>query len=158
MQASFGEKLKLIRNSLGLNQIDFAELVDLGISSYKKYEAEVNGVGAPALQKIASHPQCLKYALWLLTDTTNIAAGQIAPGDPSPENSAKQTRLATEEYETAFKNQVEESMFMFCAMEWFKMAPDVKISDVGMIMLNKLQPIIDQRESTNTKASTHKTA
>jgi hypothetical protein len=43
-------------------------------------------------------------------------------------------------------------------MEWFKMAPDVKISDVGMIMLNKLQPIIDQRDSTNTKNNAQKTA
>jgi transcriptional regulator with XRE-family HTH domain len=158
MQVSFGEKLKLIRNSLGLNQIDFAELVGIGISSYKKYEAEVNGVGAPALQKIASHPQCLKYALWLLTGETNIAAGQIAPGDPSPDELTQQMQLAKEEYETKFKNQVEETMFMFCAMEWFKMAPDVKISDVGMIMLNKLQPIIDQREGTNKNTSAQKMA
>lgn len=158
MSINFSDKLKLIRNSLNLSQTKFCSLVDISISTYKKNEGGFSDVGTQTLQKIASHPECLKYALWLLTDTTNVAAGQIAPGDPSPENAAKQTQLNKEEYETAFKNQVEESMFMFCAMEWFKMAPDVKISDVGMIMLNKLQPIIDQRESTNTKTSTHKTA
>jgi len=158
MQVTLGEKFKLIRNSLNLNQADFAELVDISVSSYKKYEAEFQGVGTPALQKIASHPLCLKYALWLLTGETNVAAGQIAPGDPSPEDAVQQKVQSKEEYETAFKDQVEETVFMFCAMEWFKMAPDVKISDVGMIMLNKLQPIIDQRQGTNKKTSTQKTA
>lgn len=157
MSIPFGDKFKLIRNSLNLSQTAFADLVGIPLSSYKKNEGG-NEVGSSALQKVASHPDCLKYALWLLTNTTNIAAGQIAPGDPSPEDANQQALLAKEEYETKFKNQVEETMFMFCAMEWFKMAPDVKISDVGMIMLNKLQPIIDQRESTNTKTSAQKTA
>jgi transcriptional regulator with XRE-family HTH domain len=158
MQVSLGNKFKLIRNSLGLNQPDFADLVDISISSYKKYEADHQGVGAPALQKVASHPQCLKYALWLVTDETNIAAGQVAPGDPSPEVAEQQMQLSKEKYETAFKNQVEETVFMFCAMDWFKMAPDVKISDVGVIMLNKLQPIIDTQMSTNKNINSQKSA
>jgi transcriptional regulator with XRE-family HTH domain len=158
MQVSLGEKFKLIRNSLALSQADFADLVDISISSYKKYEAEFQGVGTPALQKIASHPDCLKYALWLLTDTTNPEAGQIAPSDPSPDELSQQAQLSKEEYETKFKNQVEETVFLLCSMEWFKMAPDVKISDVGMIMLNKLQPIIDQRENTHKNTSAQKMA
>ena len=157
MSIPFGDKFKLIRNSLNLSQTAFADLVGIPLSSYKKNEGG-NEVGSSALQKVASHPDCLRYALWLLTDTTNIVAGQIAPGDPSPDELTQQVQLAKEEYETKFKNQVEETVFLLCSMEWFKMAPDVKISDVGMIMLNKLQPIIDQRESTNTKNSAQKTA
>ena len=158
MQVTLGEKFKLIRNTFNLNQPDFAKLVDISVSSYKKYEAEFQGVGTPALQKIASHPECLKYALWLLTGETNIAAGQIAPGDPSPDVAVEQVAQSKEEYEQAFKSQVEETVFMFCAMEWFKMAPDVKISDVGVIMLNKLQPIIEAQMSTNNRTHSQKTA
>ncbi len=158
MSISFGEKFKLIRNALNLSQRSFSELVDIPFSSYKKNEGGFTEVGSSPLQKIASHPKCLKYALWLLTDETNVAAGQIAPGDPSPEEANQQALLSKEEYETAFKNQVEETMFMFLAMEWFKMAPDVKISDVGVIMLNKLQPIIDGQKNTNKTTSAQKTA
>lgn len=158
MSISFADKLKLIRKVSGLNQPKFAELIGVPYGTYKKHENGGADVSATTLESVALHPDSSKYSLWLLTGNTNAAAGQISPGDPSPENAAEQTRLVKEEYETAFKSQVEETMFMFCAMEWFKMAPDVKISDVGMIMLNKLQPIIDQRESTNTKNSTQKTA
>jgi|GEM_PF-1692516 len=158
MQLSFGEKFKLIRNSLNLSQMKFSDLVDINISSYKKYEGGFTEVGSAALQKVATHPECLKYALWLLTDETNVAAGQVAPGDPSPDEFAKQVQLSTEEYEKAFKLQVEETIFMLCSMEWFKMAPDVKLTDCSTIMLNKLQPIIDQREHTNEKTSVQKMA
>ena len=158
MSISFSVKLKLIRNSLNLSQTKFCALVDISISTYKKNEGGFADVGTQTLQKIASHPECLKYALWLLTGETNIAAGQIAPGDPSPDVAAEQAAQSKEEYEQAFKSQVEETVFMFCAMEWFKIAPDVKISDVGVIMLNKLQPIIEAQMGTNNKTHAQKSA
>lgn len=157
MSIPFGDKFKLIRNSLDLSQASFAELVGIPLSSYKKNEGG-NEVGSSALQKVASNPDCIKYALWLLTDETNIAAGQIAPGDPSPEEFEQQAQLSTEEYEAAFKNQVEETLFMLCSMEWFKMAPDVKLTDCSTIMLNKLQPIINAREGANKNTSSIKFA
>lgn len=159
MSISFGEKLKLIRGTTELSQPKFAELIGIPHGTYKKHENGSSDVSAATLESIATNSLFAKYSLWLLTGETNIVAGQVAPGDPSPEIIEQQIKQSTEEYEKEFKDQVEETIFMLCSMEWFKMAPDVKLTDCSTIMLNKLQPIIDQHSTcSHKKSSAKKTA
>ncbi|ECD7356466.1 helix-turn-helix transcriptional regulator [Salmonella enterica subsp. enterica serovar Poano] len=73
------EKLKAMRNAEGLTQNDVCQLLDFSISTLKKYETGVIEPGVSALMKYTHHPRFQKYALWLVTDQTDIMAGQIAP-------------------------------------------------------------------------------
>jgi len=146
MSNSFGKKVQMIRKDLGLTQPKFAELVDISLGMIKKYESDINEIGSSPLQKIAKQPECLKYALWLLTDSTNIEAGQIAPGDKSPEESTEQEKLNLEEYEAKFVEAVGESLLMFCHLDWFTPNKDkVNFDDCGKLILKDLRPVIEQR-------------
>ncbi len=147
MSIAIGEKFKLIRSATGLNQVKFAELVDVGISSYKKYESGHSEVGTPALLKVANHPQLKQYALWLITDETNPAAGQYAPGDVTPESAS----LSDVEFEEQFIDVAVGSLMMFCHLDWFTPNKDKSIdfNDCGKILLKDLRPVIDARVSNS---------
>lgn len=154
MSTSLGDKIKLIRGTTGLNQIQFSELVGIGISSFKKYESGNRDVGAQSLLAIANHPQFKKYALWLVTGDTNPAAGQYAPGDITPESSS----LSEEEFEEQFIDVAVGSLMMFCHLDWFKPNKDknVDFNDCGKILLKDLRPVIEAR--ANNASSTQKMA
>ncbi|MCO7251346.1 MULTISPECIES: helix-turn-helix transcriptional regulator [unclassified Pseudoalteromonas] len=154
MSTSLGDKIKLIRGTTGLNQIQFSELVGIGISSFKKYESGNRDVGAQSLLAIANHPQFKKYALWLVTGDTNPAAGQYAPGDITPESSS----LSEEEFEEQFIDVAVGSLMMFCHLDWFKPNKDknVDFNDCGKILLKDLRPVIEAR--ANNSSSTQKMA
>ncbi|WP_065978227.1 helix-turn-helix domain-containing protein [Pseudoalteromonas lipolytica] len=154
MSTSLGDKIKLIRGTTGLNQIQFSELVGIGISSFKKYESGNRDVGAQSLLAIANHPQFKKYALWLVTGDTNPAAGQYAPGDITPECNS----LSEEEFEEQFIDVAVGSLMMFCHLDWFKPNKDknVDFNDCGKILLKDLRPVIEAR--ANNASSTQKMA
>ncbi|MFJ2365907.1 helix-turn-helix domain-containing protein [Pseudomonas sp. NPDC087697] len=75
----FPAKFKAIRKAENLTQKEFCEVMGFSESTYRKYEAGFIEVGAPALLKIANHPSFKKYALWLITDDTAPACGQVSP-------------------------------------------------------------------------------
>ena len=56
MSNTIGLKIKTIRETLHLSQAKFCELLDIGLSGYKKYEAGISEPGAGNLEKIANHP------------------------------------------------------------------------------------------------------
>jgi len=156
MSTSLGDKIKLIRGTTGLNQIQFSELVGIGISSFKKYESGNRDVGAQSLLAIANHPQFKKYALWLVTGDTNPAAGQYAPGDITPESSS----LSEEEFEERFIDVSIGSLMMFCHLGWFKPNrndEDKKLfEDCSKLLLKDLRPVIEAR--ANSASSNQKMA
>lgn len=74
------EKIKSIRQAEGLTQVQLADLSGVPRSTINKLDAGINSnMKAQTLQKIAVLPQFEKYALWLLTDKTAPANGQISP-------------------------------------------------------------------------------
>lgn len=73
------EKVKALREAEGLSQAKFCKIIDLPLSTLKKYETGNFEPGGNSLLKITTHPQFQKYALWLMTDKTAPQAGQIAP-------------------------------------------------------------------------------
>jgi len=156
MSMSLGEKFKLIRGTTGLNQIKFAELVGIGISSYKKYESGNHDVGTQSLLAVTNHPKFKKYALWLVTGDTNPAAGQYAPGDIAPECNS----LSEEEFEEQFIDVSIGSLMMFCHLGWFKPNrndEDKKLfEDCSKLLLKDLRPVIEAKASN--ASSTQKMA
>lgn len=76
---TLSEKVKAIRQAEGLSQPAFCELTGLSISTLNKYEMGKFEPGGSALIKITQHPRFTKYTLWLMTDQTSEAAGQISP-------------------------------------------------------------------------------
>lgn len=73
------EKMKLIRESEGLSQANFCEIIGLSINTLKKYEGGKFEPGGDALIKMTQHPRFTKYALWLMTDQIAPESGQISP-------------------------------------------------------------------------------
>lgn len=73
------EKVKALREAEGLSQAKFCKIIELPLSTLKKYETGNFEPGGNALLKITTHPQFQKYTLWLMTDKTAPQAGQIAP-------------------------------------------------------------------------------
>lgn len=72
-------KMKAIRAKEGLTQTEFCELVEISISSWKKYDAAITDMGLTPFLKVANHPRFKKYALWLVTGEVAPESGQISP-------------------------------------------------------------------------------
>lgn len=158
MSISFGEKIKLIRTTLKLSQNKFADLVGIPLSSVKNYDGGTE-VGSAALKKVATTEQCAQYALWLLTDTTNIDAGQIAPGDDLPELTAQKELLAQTDFDEKFVKTVADSLLMFCHLDWFVPNTDkVDFDDCGKIILKDVRSLIESRYLASTNVTHIKSA
>lgn len=142
------EKLKLIRNTTGLSQPKFADLIDVPASSYKKYEQDQREMGANILIQLLSHPDCQKYALWFLTGNTNPDSGQIAPGDAEPETTVENQALTQVEFDQQFMKVVEDSMLMFCHLGWFevKFTKEDKIDfdTCSSLILKDIKPVLQK--------------
>ncbi|EDW0701020.1 helix-turn-helix transcriptional regulator [Salmonella enterica subsp. enterica] len=76
---TFSEKIRLIREAEGLSQRQFSQIIELPISTLRKYEIDSSIPTIQNLMKITKHPRFKKYALWLTTDETAPEVGQIAP-------------------------------------------------------------------------------
>lgn len=74
-------KLKAIRAREGLTQGEICKLLDVSLSTWKKYETSMFEMGFGALSTFLQHPQFKKYALWLMTDEAAPACGQVSPLD-----------------------------------------------------------------------------
>lgn len=153
MSTSIGIKLKLIRESMGVSQAKFAEMLDIGLSGYKRYELG-NEPSGNTIKKIANHPKTKMYFMWLFTDETNPELGQIAPGDMLE----SKDELTEEDFEEQFLKKSEQALMMFFFMGWFVKSPDkdFKIEDCSKSLLKELKPIIDARASK--PANSQKTA
>ncbi|AVY99417.1 transcriptional regulator [Lelliottia sp. WB101] len=79
MSSELAEKMKAIREAEGLSQSKFSEITGISISTIKKYETGVKDPGSRTLLKVTTHPEYKKYTMWLMSDETNEAAGQISP-------------------------------------------------------------------------------
>ena len=79
MSIEFGKKIELMRESERMNRKEFCETVDVPYSSITNYESKGREPSASVLVKILSHPTFAKYRDWLMFDTIDPGAGQIAP-------------------------------------------------------------------------------
>ncbi|MGE4802423.1 helix-turn-helix domain-containing protein [Yersinia hibernica] len=79
LSSSHAEKLKLIRKAEGLTQVAFAKELGLGLSTVRNYESGQREVGLSIVDKVINHPRFEKYMMWLMSNKTSEAAGQISP-------------------------------------------------------------------------------
>ena len=80
MSMSIGEKIRAVREAEGLTRVQFFELTGIPSGTQKYYETgRVESIGSDILLKITQHPRLEKYMMWLMSDKTSEAAGQISP-------------------------------------------------------------------------------
>lgn len=72
-------KIKLIRISEGFSQAEFSRITGISLGMIKQYETGIRGAGTDTLLRVTNCEPLYKYTLWLMTDTTSEAAGQVAP-------------------------------------------------------------------------------
>lgn len=159
MSIDFSEKLKLIRNSLGFSQDKFAQLIGISLSSIKRIEGG-GDITFSSLSKITTHENLKQYSLWLVSDITNPAAGQVAPGEELPEEKIKKLKLSQEDFEQRFAKTVADSLLMFCHLGWFVPNPEkVDFDDCGKLVLKDVRTLIENRYQQDTdKLSKFKSA
>ena len=78
-EVSVGQKIRQIREVIGLSRPKFAELLSVPPTTLKNYELGYREVGGAFLVSMASHPQLHQFTLWLLSDKTAPEMGQISP-------------------------------------------------------------------------------
>ncbi|QRG80205.1 DNA-binding transcriptional regulator [Citrobacter sp. R56] len=76
---SHAKKLRDMRIAEGITQADFAKMMEIGLGTVRNYESGQREAGMGIIDKVVNHPRFTKYTLWLMTDKTAPAAGQIAP-------------------------------------------------------------------------------
>ena len=78
-EVSVGQKIRQIREVIGLSRPKFAELLSVPPTTLKNYGLGYREVGGAFLVSMASHPQLHQFTLWLLSDKTAPEMGQISP-------------------------------------------------------------------------------
>lgn len=79
MSISYGEKLKLIRNSEQLTKKELTDLIGLNYTTYHTYESGRANMSLDSMVKLFGHPRFQKYQDWFMYNKTDPAKGQIAP-------------------------------------------------------------------------------
>ncbi|WP_338511354.1 helix-turn-helix transcriptional regulator [Erwinia aphidicola] len=94
MSTSLGKKIRELRDSEGLTREEFSNLTGVAAATLKQYESgRRESISSEILLKITQHPRFQKYALWLMTDTTSEAAGQVSPAlSPDGQNSTSNSQ------------------------------------------------------------------
>lgn len=78
-EVSVGQKIRQIRETIGLSRPKFAELIGVPPTTLKNYELGYREVGGAFLVALAHHEQLHQFTLWLLSDKTANEIGQISP-------------------------------------------------------------------------------
>ena len=78
-EVSVGQKIRQIRETVGLSRPKFAELLGVPPTTLKNYELGYREVGGAFLVALAHHAQLHQFTLWLLVDKTAAEIGQISP-------------------------------------------------------------------------------
>ncbi len=76
---SVGQKIRIIRESMGLSRPKFAELLGVPPTTLKNYELGYREVGGAFLVALAHQEQLHKFTLWLLSDKVAPEVGQVSP-------------------------------------------------------------------------------
>ncbi|AUU27167.1 helix-turn-helix transcriptional regulator [Salmonella enterica subsp. enterica serovar Newport] len=79
MSRDYADKLRQIRKAEGMTQKVFSERTGLALGTIKSYEAGHQSARSEIVERVVSVLQFEKYTLWLMTNKTAPAAGQIAP-------------------------------------------------------------------------------
>lgn len=76
---SFGKKLKAIIKEEGCTTKEFAEKIDIPVSTLTRYLYDKSDAPSSVVAKIASHIDFRKYTMWLLTGEVEEDSEQVSP-------------------------------------------------------------------------------
>lgn len=97
-QLSMADKIRLMREAEGLSRKQMGDLTGVSPNNLKNYEILGRQIPAETLVSILNIEIFRKYSDWLMFNTTNAAAGQIAPPlslDGSDHSEADQVSIET---------------------------------------------------------------
>lgn len=95
MSRDYADKLRQIRKAEGMTQKVFSECTGLALGTIKSYEAGHQSARSEIVERVVNVVQFEKYTLWLMTDKTAPAAGQIAPSLSPDGQGSKKSSLST---------------------------------------------------------------
>ncbi|MCS4266634.1 helix-turn-helix transcriptional regulator [Serratia sp. BIGb0163] len=77
--SSAGKKIRQIREAEGIGRTQLAEMIGISYNTLTNYEMKGVQMTERNLKLFLTHPRFQKYTLWLMTDQTAPAVGQISP-------------------------------------------------------------------------------
>ncbi|PAV01749.1 transcriptional regulator [Arsenophonus sp. ENCA] len=96
LSIDYAQKLRAIRKSEKLTQLQFSQIVGLSLSTVRSYETGHQRARAEVMEKVLQVELFEKYTLWLLHGKIAPIAGQISPAlahsGTDGEEAQKQTR------------------------------------------------------------------
>ncbi|CAH9050912.1 hypothetical protein PSECIP111951_02177 [Pseudoalteromonas holothuriae] len=138
MSNTFATRLKQLRISVDESQINFAEMLEIPVPSYRKYEKGEREPTLSVISKFFEHPKTKAYAHWLITGdnhpnaTTSTLSGE---GQYTPQ-------LSEEEFEQQFVSKAKETLLFLCHLGWFKSTKTANFETSGQLLLRDLKPML----------------
>lgn len=69
---NYGEKIKILRESLNKTQPEFSKITGISLSTLKKVEGGFSNVGISVIDKIIATPLLEKHVLWFMTGKDDL--------------------------------------------------------------------------------------
>ncbi|WGM18471.1 helix-turn-helix transcriptional regulator (plasmid) [Arsenophonus nasoniae] len=79
LSIDYSKKLRLIRLAERLTQKQFAEIIQISLSTVRNYESNQKVARAEIMEKVIQVKRFEKYSLWLTINKTAPEVGQIEP-------------------------------------------------------------------------------
>ncbi|CAM3947082.1 helix-turn-helix transcriptional regulator [Pseudoalteromonas byunsanensis] len=138
MSNTFATRLKQLRISVDESQVNFAEMLEIPVPSYRKYEKGEREPTLSVISKFFENPSTKAFAQWLITGenhpnaTTNnpISAHVSAP------------TLSEDEFEQQFVKTAKETLLFMCHLGWFKSTKAADFETSGQLLLRDLKPLL----------------
>ncbi|OHU87657.1 MULTISPECIES: helix-turn-helix transcriptional regulator [Pseudoalteromonas] len=138
MSNTFATRLKQLRISVDESQVSFAEMLEIPVPSYRKYEKGEREPTLSVISKFFEHPSTKAFAQWLIT-------GENHPNATTNNPTSMQTYtpfLSEDEFEQQFVKTAKETLLFMCHLGWFKSTKTADFETSGQLLLRDLKPLL----------------
>ncbi|NOU49688.1 helix-turn-helix transcriptional regulator [Pseudoalteromonas sp. JBTF-M23] len=138
MSNTFATRLKQLRICVDESQINFAEMLEIPVPSYRKYEKGEREPTLSVISKFFEHPKTKVFAQWLITGENYPNA---TTNNPIGDNTYTPI-LSEEEFEKQFVSKAKETLMFLCHLGWFKSTKTTNFETSGKLLLRDLKPML----------------
>ncbi|WP_105168705.1 helix-turn-helix transcriptional regulator [Pseudoalteromonas sp. T1lg23B] len=138
MSNTFATRLKQLRISVDESQVNFAEMLEIPVPSYRKYEKGEREPTLSVISKFFEHPSTKAFAQWLITGENYPNATTDKP--ISTQNYSP--TLSEGEFEQQFVKTAKETLLFMCHLGWFKSTKTADFETCGQLLLRDLKPLL----------------
>jgi transcriptional regulator with XRE-family HTH domain len=139
MSNNFATRLKQLRISVDESQVSFADMLEIPVPSYRKYEKGEREPTLSVISKFFEHPKTKSSAHWLITGENQPNATTNNPISTSQTVSL----LSESEFEEKFTKTAKETLLFLCHLGWFKSTKKVNFDTSAQLLLRDLKPMLD---------------